>query len=82
MLYANNKLIKCIKSRQYVYNCFHGYSYFQLAVYLFKLLNIYVYKSYKVFVWYFLNNYKKTPIIIEFDNNRRCDEVSSFISMV
>lgn len=37
---------------------------FSLQYIFFKLLNIYASKSYKVFVWYFLNNYKKKRLLL------------------
>lgn len=37
---------------------------FSLQYIFFKLLNIYACKSYKVFVWYFLNNYKKKRLLL------------------
>lgn len=37
---------------------------FSLQYIFFNLLNIYACKSYKVFVWYFLNNYKKKRLLL------------------
>lgn len=37
---------------------------FSLQYIFFKLLNIYACKSYKVFVWYFPNNYKKKRLLL------------------